>query len=129
MVPFDFLPTELSPAQQFVINLGLFIGVVLGVAINFLRNKAKPPTSPVLHKDDVVLQSATIADMRPIREAALALNDLVQLHRENLGRMDHLCSTWDEIRAEMRAIREIAADMSKENEISNRMRERGQTPR
>jgi hypothetical protein len=129
MVPFDFLPMELSPAQQFITNLGLFIGVVIGVAINFLRHKAKPQAPPALHKDDVVIQSASIADMRPVREASQHLADLVLLHRQNIVHMDHLCQTWEGLREEIRSIRELIAEMAKENEISNRMRERGPTPR
>lgn len=125
MVPFDFLPKDLSETQQFFVNVALFLGVVLGVVINFLRNKSAKPPPPEIMKNDVVLQSASIADMRPVREAAKSLSDLVEIHRAQAQHMDHLVSVWRDISKELTSIREIASDMAKETEISNRTREGG----
>lgn len=126
MVPLDFLPKDLSAAQQFILNIALFIGVVIGVAVNFLKSSKRPPAAPV-SRDDVVIQSASIADMRPVREAGHQLAELVKIQHDHLRHMETMCGTWRGILEEVKAIRVAAADIARENEVQNRSRDRDST--
>ncbi|HWL06709.1 MAG TPA: hypothetical protein VNQ99_17535 [Xanthobacteraceae bacterium] len=63
----------LSAAQQWIVNIALFFGVVGATFFNFFR-KAKAPTGTT----DMIVDSLTVADMQPARNLVVEVKRLTE---------------------------------------------------
>jgi hypothetical protein len=109
---FEWIAT-LPPGLQFVIMLGVGLGLAAWGRGGFLSGRKEPPVSP----KDVVLTAASITDMMPIKDAATALTRVALASEDGL-------KTLARIADELGTIRQILAEDA-ENRQDDRNYRRG----